>query len=421
MKWSSALPTTSGHYWLRNYIFKGMEHFAVNAEPLVVRVTGQEGRLELEGDYFHNNELPGTGSVSNAAHFAVGKRYYYNGHTEVVYSGNGHPFHVWAWDMPPIEQQILDAVFYLYDTPDSASASEDVGGTGFFVLYPSKTHPERGYLYAVTNKHVALDGFPVIRVNTQEGRHDPIPLTERNWRKHDDGDDIAVAHLGSINPDKFRFNYIELRHFLSEKIIDHHKIRPGDDCFMVGRFMGHAGVKQNLPSVRFGNISMMPIEPIKHFDGQGHLVFLVETRSLSGNSGSPVFVYFDPTRQRTRGGVTLSPPPGPWLLGVDAGNMPLEEAVLVVDDQGEIVRDEDTREPVKSHLIAQSNSGQMGVVPAWKLLELLDYGIFRKAREDGDRITSAQKSKHALRPDTQKQATSEEVEPFTTGSFEDAL
>lgn len=58
MKWSAALPITAGNYWLRNYVFKGMEHFAVNTEPLVVRVTGQEGRLELEGDYFHDNELP---------------------------------------------------------------------------------------------------------------------------------------------------------------------------------------------------------------------------------------------------------------------------------------------------------------------------------------------------------------------------
>ena len=34
----------------------------------------------------------------------------------------------------------------------------------------------------------------------------------------------------------------------------------GDDVFMIGLFMDHAGVSTNVPAARFGNISMLPDE-----------------------------------------------------------------------------------------------------------------------------------------------------------------
>lgn len=58
MRWSSDVPEQAGHYWLRNYVFKGMEHFRVNVEPIVVRITGETGRLEIEDSYFKENDLP---------------------------------------------------------------------------------------------------------------------------------------------------------------------------------------------------------------------------------------------------------------------------------------------------------------------------------------------------------------------------
>jgi hypothetical protein len=350
---------------------------------------------------------------------AVGSGIRYNGRQEVIHSLRGYPFTVWAWEMPPIEESVLDCVFYLYPSIESAVAGEGVGGTGFLVGVPSEQHKDIAYLYAVTNRHVACEGFPVIRLNTQYGDTEPVPLTVRHWRSHDDGDDIAIAHLGGIDSTRFRFTIIPQRMFLTEASVREQNIRPGDECFMVGRFIGHEGRQRNQPSVRFGNISMMPLEPVRHDDGKDHFVFFVETRSLAGFSGSPVFVYFNPQRQSNI--LRIGPQPDPWLLGVDVGVMPITEPVFIVDDDGEIVKDEEGK-PQSSHLIAQANSGQMAVVPTWKLAELLQYPEFVMARKTSDKAYIKEKTEHVIRPDAQtKKPSGSGVQPFTEGSFVDAL
>src|SRR5260370_1057024 len=66
----------------------------------------------------------------------------------------------------------------------------------------------------------------------------------------------------------------------------------GGSGFLVGRFVNHEGRQKNSPSVRFGNLAMMPGEPVyhKHSESQGEESFLVDIRTISGYSGSPVFV-----------------------------------------------------------------------------------------------------------------------------------
>jgi len=65
----------------------------------------------------------------------------------------------------------------------------------------------------------------------------------------------------------------------------------GDDIFMVGRFITFDGKQRNTPVVRFGQISMLPAEPVEVDGGRAQEeVFLVECRSIGGLSGSPVFV-----------------------------------------------------------------------------------------------------------------------------------
>jgi hypothetical protein len=59
--------------------------------------------------------------------------------------------------------------------------------------------------------------------------------------------------------------------------------------FTVGLFTYHAGTQRNMPIVRYGNIAMLPDEPIQ-VEGGFADVYLVEARSIGGLSGSPVFV-----------------------------------------------------------------------------------------------------------------------------------
>jgi hypothetical protein len=63
----------------------------------------------------------------------------------------------------------------------------------------------------------------------------------------------------------------------------------GDEVFITGLFTKVPGVTQNLPVVRMGNIALVTNELIPHADGLVH-AHLVETRSIGGLSGSPVFV-----------------------------------------------------------------------------------------------------------------------------------
>jgi hypothetical protein len=130
----------------------------------------------------------------------------------------------------------------------------------------------------------------------------------------------------------------------------------GDETFMVGRFVNHEGIQRNSPSLRWGHISMLPSEPVYHPSNPRNEQesFLVEVYSLPGYSGSPVFVrpFSSPKLKLGYSIEELSAQDcahaqsGPWLLGVDWGY-------------------------IGSHLQAL-HTGMAGVVPAWRLLDLLN-------------------------------------------------
>jgi hypothetical protein len=151
---------------------------------------------------------------------------------------------------------------------------------------------------------------------------------------------------------------------------------------MVGRFLNHEGKQRNLPSVRFGNIAQMPNEKIRqefrnNFDQES---FLVECRAIGGFSGSPVFVYIAEYENEWRPAALPRIAGGlpPRLLGIEWGILSKWEPVC--DAHGRPVG-----RPQPDSLQVDTNSGMMGVVPAWKLAEILNLPIFadqRKKDED---------------------------------------
>ena len=62
--------------------------------------------------------------------------------------------------MPRIEDRLLKAIVYLYESEEAADSGEP-GGSGFLVGEPCAI-PEAVFLFAVTNAHVAKP-CPVIR------------------------------------------------------------------------------------------------------------------------------------------------------------------------------------------------------------------------------------------------------------------
>ena len=130
-------------------------------------------------------------------------------------------------------------------------------------------------------------------------------FTKDNWICHPDHD-IAVCPLPhDVQMELYDASCLGPDFVLTLDQFHDMKVGPGDDLLYVGRFMSHAGKYQNMPSVRFGNISMNPCdeEPIEYDDpqtGQRRLQvgFLVEARSRSGFSGSPVFLHKTAEQER---------------------------------------------------------------------------------------------------------------------------
>jgi hypothetical protein len=188
---------------------------------------------------------------------------------------------------------------------------------------------------------------------------------------------------------------------------------------MVGRFVNHEGRQRNTPTARFGNISMMPWEPVRNPLRGAQESFLVETRSLGGYSGSPVFLHILPYTARAgkEGYYMPEQGAGPWLLGVDWGHLPITEEVKAKNSNTEL--DED--------LIVESNSGQMGVVPAWKLRELLYKEEVAEMRKHWDDQIAKEQQNSSSVLDNRAEAAAlpgqneEDFASYTEGDFEDAL
>jgi hypothetical protein len=329
-------------------------------------------------------------------------------------SARGYPYQVWEWSkMPRIHDDILDCVIYLYRTPLDAGQGKQTGGSGFLVSVHSAIHDDVRFNYAVTNSHVVREvegNAPVVRLNTLEGDFDVLPLEHRQWIHHPDGDDVAVCPIG-LSSHYHKYRTVPRDMFLTKEIVDKAEIGPGDDVYIVGRFISHEGTQRNLPSVRFGNIGMMPWEPIRHERGTKQESFVVELRSIGGYSGSPVFVEIPSFSRRPKQGQIIKAM-GPWLLGVDWGHIYIEEPVRDHDNFGDPVKDK--------KWFVRANSGMAGAVPAWKLNELLDIKELIMQRDEVDRqIAEKRKQQSAgVELDTKKQI---DEEVFTREDFERAL
>jgi hypothetical protein len=307
--------------------------------------------------------------------------------------------------MPKIPQQYLDCSIYLYRSRESAEEGENFGGSGCLVyvqdspyimmdnyhsfmngIYSKTSVVYPAHIYAVTNKHVARGGFPVIRLNTIDDKIDVIELNHHDWIPHPEGEDLAVAPI-DLPEDKHNFYAISTHMFVGRESLNSHLLYPsigaGDDTFMVGRFVTHAGKQRNTPSLRFGSIAMLPFEKVKLDSGHMQEAFLVETRSLSGYSGSPVFVYRPvqetthiPTRNLMSDiySTSITDLVGqPILLGIDCGHA---RQYKKVENGAGIPHPQGWR--------TETNTGMAIVIPAWQLKDWLEKPEFVRQRKQKD-------------------------------------
>lgn len=297
--------------------------------------------------------------------------------------------------MPKLPNKALDCVCYLYRSAEDARAGQEFGGTGFLISVPVETVKDRIFLYVVTNWHVAVrDGFSVIRLNTHEGGVDIFEFGPEDWT-FDPRYDIAVIPI-ALNKDIHKYAYIGIDAVLTQEKAEEVGIGPGEDVFMIGRFVDHDGGVTNQPTVRFGNISTYPTT-IKQPSVGNATAYCIDMHSRSGYSGSPVFAYRTP-------GYDLGEMPGKgenkalllsgvnllMLLGIHFAQFPEKwEIIKLQENKG--ISDDEARSPlIIDGDYVKGLSGMTCVLPAWTIKEVLKMPMLQIRRAVG-RIVEIQK------------------------------
>ena len=152
----------------------------------------------------------------------------------------------------------------------------------------------------------------------------------------------------------------------------------GDEVFYTGLFTKHVPATRNIPIVRIGNIAALPEEPItwrRERAGGPELVtmdppYLVETRSIAGLSGSPVFVNFSGVRTQGRSVSMVAGPQPFYLLGLMHGHWDIDPS----REWAATVHEDSLREEMV-------NMGIGIVVPIDSVREVLDQPILKNPRE----------------------------------------
>ncbi len=205
------------------------------------------------------------------------------------------------------DQILKTAIFLGVLTGDG----EQYLGTGFIItvaygrghVFEIK-YPEGGvttirmpFAFLVTAKHVAetLEGADFyIRANKADGSGVAVieGSHETRWWYHPTEKESVDAALMLFPPKtlmKLDYAPIAITMFANEKIIEDKNLGVGDEVFISGLFTKVIGEAKNIPIIRTGTVAMMPDEKIL-FRGKMVHAYLVESRSIGGLSGSPVFI-----------------------------------------------------------------------------------------------------------------------------------
>lgn len=296
----------------------------------------------------------------------------------------------------------------------------ELAGSGFFAFVDEG---DLSLTYFITAKHVVWgewrergakfppDGVVTIRVNRLRGGIKEIQLKKSEWLYHED----RFVDLCAIPITEAEYRYLSEGdvspiHIASLAASSSIPVPPeqmmlGDEVFITGAFFPHLGETKNIPIVRTGNIAALCEEPVE-FLSPRQAAYLVETRSLGGISGSPV--WFDPTtRWLGRSGRAWGP------LGVTNTNTGRSEPTVIVPYRlvGMVLgtwsstAEQDFGSRAKPGTDADWNTGISVVIPDFRIMEFLMSDSMKRHRVEaiadrekssGVRFTSARRASKAL-------------------------
>lgn len=209
------------------------------------------------------------------------------------------------------------AVFIGLRQPDNRFLPK---ATGFLVLAGEGDYLRQHLVTAehvITNlsKKIAADEMATglkqtlaVRFNMVTGGSKAFSLAGARWWSHPDLENLSDVATTPFSIDQASTEQVWLP--LDGSIVETSSrphlrakgARLGQEIAIVGLFRHHYGsTTKSVPIVRVGNISAMPVERIKSRYCGFIEAFLIEARSISGLSGSPVFVNLsdDPRRRRS--------------------------------------------------------------------------------------------------------------------------
>lgn len=300
-----------------------------------------------------------------------------------------------------VPDEVRQCVVYLCA---STASGMQLAGTGFLVgVKPENELVVGMFAYVVTAKHVlrdiksvSTDGQAYLRLNRQAGEPEMVGTPIDSWETHPTDPSVDAAVLSLSLDGALDFKMLPVTMAATERIIELQNIGVGEDVYLTGLFINHFGNQRNLPIVRTGTIAAMPEEKIHTSDYGDMDAYLIEARSIGGLSGSPVFVYLAPVRSMPDGVDEAGRPklsirysgtgsPQYFWLGLMHGHWDIEEPGM------------DT--VVRRARLEAVNMGIAIVVPAAKVLEIINKDSMMHRRLEGERKAMKQRAPRLLADD----------------------
>lgn len=163
--------------------------------------------------------------------------------------------------------------------------------------------------------------------------------------------DIAVIPWFP-NQEEFDFKIIPEDYFKNKS--DFNNITEGTEVFFTGMFTPYLGDRRMYPIVRFGRVALVTDEKIQWDNNEKTKLYLIESASYGGNSGSPVFYYLGASRGD---GNLYAGSPVIKLMGIMKGFFNNITPIQVINTQ--------------SIPVSISNVGIAAVTPSFYLNEIL--------------------------------------------------
>ncbi len=296
----------------------------------------------------------------------------------------------------PIVDQIKKTVVFLQTdcrvvASDGSTGFSHYAGTSFLLSVTDPRMPDGFFEYLVTNRHVAQPGIEngkscdvagyLMRGDTKTagptGSYstiEPIPVSALHWSFSTDASvDLAITPIG-LNVDKLDVVFLPSSLLLGQDEVEKNHVVEGDSVLFTGLFVQIVGQNHSEPIVREGKIAMMPREQIPTTLNSLGDVYLVDSHVFGGNSGSPMFIDLAGMR-----GGSITTGVNYRVFGVVSGYV-REDINL-------------TLQPVAAYAgTVAANSGIAMVVPAQKVLDIINSQELQKQRDD---VIKAQSVQHA--------------------------